>query len=154
MLMVQASLPGALLVPAATAGAAADMAAGAAADATAQQAGQAGGGSLAAARGGFATGIELRGGTDAAMAPPYGYSEHVLLPTLRRHLGLRLDMQCAKHGGFPKVTGSTCVCLGLAFRGLGRGADCSVTNCCVSCPSKLKSRCPYSQGVNGAQDKG
>ncbi len=37
---------------------------------------------------------------------PYGYSEHVLLPVLRRHLGLQLDMECLKHGFFPKVISS------------------------------------------------
>jgi hypothetical protein len=40
---------------------------------------------------------------DAPMAPPYGYSEHVLLPVLRQHLGLQLDMRCLRHGAFPKA---------------------------------------------------
>lgn len=90
MLMVQASLPCALLTS----------------DTAAQQAAQ-GGASDALADAGFATGIELRGGTDAAMAPPYAYSEHVLLPMVRRHLGLRLEMQCLRHGAFPKASRKT-----------------------------------------------
>lgn len=28
--------------------------------------------------------VDLRGGTDAAMAPPVGYMQQILLPTLRR----------------------------------------------------------------------
>jgi hypothetical protein len=28
--------------------------------------------------------VDLRGGTDAAMAPPVGYLQQILLPTLRR----------------------------------------------------------------------
>ena len=37
--------------------------------------------------------LELRGGTDAAMAPSIGYLQHVLLPMLRRLFGLTLDLQ-------------------------------------------------------------
>ena len=47
--------------------------------------------------------MQLVPAADAAMAPPYGYSEHVLLPVLRQHLGLQLDMQCLRHGAFPKA---------------------------------------------------
>jgi hypothetical protein len=28
----------------------------------------------------------------------------VLLPMLRQHLGLQLDMRCLRHGAFPKAT--------------------------------------------------
>lgn len=31
--------------------------------------------------------LDLRGGTDAAMAPPVGYLQYILLPTLRRLFG-------------------------------------------------------------------
>ena len=37
--------------------------------------------------------LELRGGTDAAMAPSISYLQHMLLPTLRRLFGLTLDLQ-------------------------------------------------------------
>lgn len=44
-------------------------------------------------------------GTDAAMAPPVGYMQHVLLPILERQLGLGLEMQLERRGFFPKVGG-------------------------------------------------
>ena len=47
--------------------------------------------------------LQLFVAADAPMAPPYGYSEHVLLPVLRQHLGLQLDMRCLTHGAFPKA---------------------------------------------------
>lgn len=37
--------------------------------------------------------LELRGGTDAPMAPSIGYLQHVLLPMLRRLFGLNLALQ-------------------------------------------------------------
>lgn len=37
--------------------------------------------------------LDLKGGTDAAMAPSLGYLQHVLLPTLRRLFGLTVDLQ-------------------------------------------------------------
>ena len=37
--------------------------------------------------------LELRGGTDAAMAPSISYLQHVLLPTLRSLFGLTLALQ-------------------------------------------------------------
>ncbi|GAB4823380.1 hypothetical protein N2152v2_010426 [Parachlorella kessleri] len=49
--------------------------------------------------------LELRGGTDAAMAPPVGYMQYVLLPTLQRRLGLQLDLQLERRGFFPKGGG-------------------------------------------------
>lgn len=35
--------------------------------------------------------LDLRGGTDAAMAPPVDYMLHVLLPTLRRLFGIDIQ---------------------------------------------------------------
>lgn len=98
MLMVQASLPCALLAPSSAAQPAPeDKSAASSRTATHDVSG-----AEAAA---FATELELRGGTDAAMAPPYGYTEHVLLPTLRRHFGLKVDLCCLRHGGYPKGGG-------------------------------------------------
>lgn len=37
--------------------------------------------------------LQLGGGTDAAMAPPLGYLQHVLLPTLSRLFGITADLQ-------------------------------------------------------------
>lgn len=37
--------------------------------------------------------LTLRGGTDAAMAPPVWYTQHVLLPLLRTWWGLDADLQ-------------------------------------------------------------
>ncbi len=52
--------------------------------------------------------LELRGGTDAAMAPPVGYMQHVLLPILHRMLGIQLDMQLERRGFFPKARPLPC----------------------------------------------
>eukprot|EP00887_Chlorella_sp_A99_P006731 scaffold3.g6731.t1 len=49
--------------------------------------------------------LELRGGTDAAMAPPVGYMQHVLLPTLRARLGIQAEMSLVRRGFFPKGNG-------------------------------------------------
>lgn len=35
--------------------------------------------------------LQLSGGTDADMAPPVGYQQHVLFPTLRKLWGLQID---------------------------------------------------------------
>lgn len=37
--------------------------------------------------------LDLRGGTDAPMAPSIGYLQHVFVPMLRRLLGLSVDLQ-------------------------------------------------------------
>lgn len=96
MLMVQASLPCALLAPSSAAQPVADnISAASSSTATHDDSG--------AEATAFATELALRGGTDAAMAPPYGYTQHVLLPMLRRNFGLKLDMSCIRRGGFPKV---------------------------------------------------
>lgn len=83
MLLAQAALPCALL---AAHQPAIDAAAGAQDAATRAEAG-----------------LELKGGTDAAMAPPLGYTQHVLLPTLERLLGTSVQAECAKRGFFPQV---------------------------------------------------
>ena len=54
---------------------------------------------------GTASELDLRGGTDAAMAPPVGYMQHVLLPTLRRRLGVRASVQLVRRGFFPRGQG-------------------------------------------------
>lgn len=59
----------------------------------------------AAVQGGTASELDLRGGTDAAMAPPVGYLQHVLLPTLRRRLGVHASMQLVRRGFFPRGQG-------------------------------------------------
>ena len=41
--------------------------------------------------------VGLRGGTDASMAPPVGYMQHILLPTLRRLFDVDItEKVCAK----------------------------------------------------------
>lgn len=47
--------------------------------------------------------LTLRGGTDAAMAPPFGYTSNVLLPTLRQHLGVSVIAECVNRGFFPQA---------------------------------------------------
>ncbi len=37
--------------------------------------------------------LDLRGGTDTAMAPPVGYMEAILLPTLRQRLGVDVSLR-------------------------------------------------------------
>lgn len=59
----------------------------------------------AALQRGAASCLELRGGTDAAMAPPAGYIQHVLLPVLRSRLGVLADMRLERRGFFPKGQG-------------------------------------------------
>ncbi|CAL5229697.1 g13069 [Coccomyxa viridis] len=49
--------------------------------------------------------LELRGGTDAAMAPSIGYLQHVLLPMLRHLFGLTLDLQLERRGFYPQGGG-------------------------------------------------
>ena len=39
------------------------------------------------------------------MAPPAGYMQHVLLPVLRAHLGVRAHMQLVRRGFFPRGQG-------------------------------------------------
>ena len=57
------------------------------------------------ADGSTASQLELRGGTDAAMAPPVGYLQHVLLPTLRTRLGIQAEIQLQRRGFFPRGQG-------------------------------------------------
>ena len=60
---------------------------------------------LAAVQAGTTSDLDLRGGTDAAMAPPAGYMQHVLLPVLRRRLGVRAAMRLLRRGFFPRGQG-------------------------------------------------
>lgn len=59
----------------------------------------------AAVRSGRASELDLRGGTDAAMAPPAGYLQHVLLPVLRSHLGVKAHVELVRRGFFPRGQG-------------------------------------------------
>lgn len=56
-----------------------------------------------AAHNGTVSSLTLRGGTDAAMAPPFGYTSNVLLPTLRQQLGVSLIAECLTRGFFPQA---------------------------------------------------
>ncbi|KAF6251744.1 RNA 3'-terminal phosphate cyclase [Scenedesmus sp. NREL 46B-D3] len=52
--------------------------------------------------------LTLRGGTDASFAPPIGYLQHVLLPTLQRLLGpaaAGLNLKLVRRGFYPKGGG-------------------------------------------------
>ena len=49
--------------------------------------------------------LDLRGGTDASSAPPIGYVQDVLLPTLRRLLAVDVDVAVLRHGFFPRGGG-------------------------------------------------
>jgi RNA 3'-terminal phosphate cyclase (ATP) len=62
--------------------------------------------------------LELRGGTDASLAPPVGYLEHVLLPTLRAALGVDAAATLRRRGFYPKGGGA----VELAVRALAPGA--------------------------------
>ena len=48
--------------------------------------------------------LELKGGTDAAMAPPVAYAEQVLLPMLQRLQGIQASIDLQRRGFFPKVS--------------------------------------------------
>ena len=47
--------------------------------------------------------LELRGGTDAAMAPPVSYVDQILLPMLERLQGVKASIDLQRRGFFPKV---------------------------------------------------
>lgn len=49
--------------------------------------------------------LVLRGGTDAGMSPIFGYSSEVLLPTLRRLVGVRAELELRRRGWFPRGGG-------------------------------------------------
>ncbi|GBF96202.1 hypothetical protein Rsub_08747 [Raphidocelis subcapitata] len=50
--------------------------------------------------------LDLRGGTDAAFAPPVGYLQHVLAPTLRALLpGARVEVTLQRRGFYPRGGG-------------------------------------------------
>jgi RNA 3'-terminal phosphate cyclase (ATP) len=47
--------------------------------------------------------LRLRGGTDASMAPPVGYAQHVLVPLLRSKLGVNVTLNVVRRGFYPKA---------------------------------------------------
>ena len=47
--------------------------------------------------------LDLRGGTDASMAPPAAYAQQVLLPMLHRLQGVQASIDLQRRGFFPKV---------------------------------------------------
>ena len=47
----------------------------------------------------------LEGGTDNPLAPPADFLAHVLLPTLRRHMGLAAELRVVRRGFYPKGRG-------------------------------------------------
>lgn len=49
--------------------------------------------------------LELRGGTDASMAPPVGYLQHVVLPTLAKQFGVRAELKLVRRGFYPRGGG-------------------------------------------------
>eukprot|EP00884_Botryococcus_braunii_P013331 jgi/Botrbrau1/2199/Bobra.101_2s0030.1 len=49
--------------------------------------------------------LKLLGGTDATMAPPVSYLQHVLLPILRDRLHIHAQLQVERRGFFPKGGG-------------------------------------------------
>lgn len=48
--------------------------------------------------------LDLRGGTDATKAPPVGYMQEVLFPTLERVFGVRVRVERVFRGFYPKVS--------------------------------------------------
>ena len=52
--------------------------------------------------------LELKGGTDADMAPPVSYIQQVLVPMLKRLLGVDIDLELKRRGFFPKVPLTAC----------------------------------------------
>jgi len=62
--------------------------------------------------------LDLRGGTDASMAPPVGYMRDVLFPTLRRCLGVDVVFQRVYRGFYPRGGGQVVV----SVAPLGAGA--------------------------------
>lgn len=101
MLLAQSALPCLLYAGDGEPAAAPEAAQGAAAAAAAEGAPWL----QAACARGTASVLDLRGGTDAAMAPPVGYMQHVLLPTLRSRLGVRAALERGRRGFFPKGQG-------------------------------------------------
>lgn len=74
--------------------------------------------------------LTLCGGTDASFAPPIGYLQHVLLPTLQRLLGTAgagLDLKLVRRGFYPKGGGEAV--LQVSFFKL----------CCTACPANTVS---------------
>lgn len=53
---------------------------------------------------GYST-LSLRGGTDATLAPPVGYMQHVLLPLLEQCAGISVELTLLRRGFFPRGGG-------------------------------------------------
>ncbi|CAL8469495.1 g9036 [Coccomyxa elongata] len=70
------------------------------------------------------TTLDLRGGTDAAFAPPVGYMQHILLPMLRRLLDINVTEKLERRGFYPKGGGH----MSLAVRCLAQGAKLPAFN--------------------------
>lgn len=45
--------------------------------------------------------VELRGGTDVAMAPPVDYLRYVLIPTLKSRFGIDAEVELIRRGFYP-----------------------------------------------------
>ena len=52
--------------------------------------------------------LDLKGGTDADMAPPVNYTQQVLVPMLKQLLGVDIDVELKRRGFFPKVQLTVC----------------------------------------------
>ena len=52
--------------------------------------------------------LDLKGGTDADMAPPVSYTQQVLVPMLKRLLDVEIDVELKRRGFFPKVQLTAC----------------------------------------------
>ncbi|KIK63775.1 hypothetical protein GYMLUDRAFT_71893 [Collybiopsis luxurians FD-317 M1] len=53
--------------------------------------------------------LNLKGGTNATQAPQIDYTQNVFLPFVRRHFGIKADVQIKKRGYFPKGGGEVLV---------------------------------------------
>ena len=68
--------------------------------------------------------LSLQGGTDAAMAPPVSYTQQVLVPMLKRLLGVDVVVELKRRGFFPKVQLTACqCCAGLVSRPVREGCN-------------------------------
>jgi hypothetical protein len=56
--------------------------------------------------------VELRGGTNATMAPPIDFFQNILQPILLRHCGVSIDVDLVRRGFFPEGGGIVKVALG------------------------------------------
>lgn len=49
--------------------------------------------------------LTFLGGTDAKMAPPVGYMQHILLPLLKQAMGISIELDVVRRGFFPRGGG-------------------------------------------------